>query len=175
MNLKAAVQLTLVISLLSGTTAGANPLAGKGPKAGATATATTVMITPELQQADERVKQAEGQLDLARKQLSAARSILKAAEADLKAARAEREALALRTQAQGLAEEAGMSAANNRSLAQATAVRAATASATRPVVTSAAAPANANPNTPAVRTEQMDFSSQPATEVTGDSVTPELR
>lgn len=117
MKLTAGVGLSLATLLAASTACGAHPLSKNHD--GATSTGSTVIITPELQNADARVKQASSQLDLARKQLKAAQSILKAAEADLKAARAEREAIALRTQAQGLAQEAGMKPEGNKALAEA--------------------------------------------------------
>lgn len=172
MKLSAALQLSLVISLAFGTACGASPLTKKEPAAGTTMSGTTVIMTPELQTADVRVKQAENQLELAKKQLAAAKSILRAAEADLKAARAEREALALRTQAQGMAEEAGMRPDNNRSLAQVdSAAMTATPAGTMPVKDAVAAPATA----PALRTQEMEYTPPPAADVDGVSPQVELR
>jgi hypothetical protein len=116
MNLKAAVQLSLVVGLaysfLGGTACGAEnsgSLLAPAPAINAT--------NPDLQAADQRVQAAESQLETARKQLSAAKSLLKAAEADLKAARADRQALSLRQEAEGLAEQAGMGSPPPRQLA----------------------------------------------------------
>jgi hypothetical protein len=116
MKLTASLTLSLATMVAVGTACGASTL-GKS-STGATSTGSTVIITPELQNADARVKQASSQLELAKKQLKAAQSILKAAEADLKAAKSEREAIALRTQAQGLASEAGMKPEGNKALAE---------------------------------------------------------
>jgi hypothetical protein len=142
MRTKTVAHLSLLIGLLSlnlGTACGAAPDASN-PSPNFTMT-----TTPELEAADNRVRQAEAQLDVAKKQLSAAKSLLRAAEADVRAAKADREALALKTQAQGLAEEAGMTpsvappvnnAPTTRSLAAKPKVeKTSTPVTTRPVVT----------------------------------------
>lgn len=107
MKIKSAAHLCLLIGLISvnmgGTACGATPT-----DASTSPSFTMTGNTPELDRADERVRQAEAQLGVARKQLKASQQLLKAAEADLRAAKAEREALALKTQAQNLADEAGM-------------------------------------------------------------------
>jgi hypothetical protein len=176
MKLSAAVQLSLVVSLSFGIAASALP--SKKPARGSTTTATAVIVTPELQTADARVQQAENQLDLARKQLKAAQSILKAAEADLKAARAERQAIALRTEAQSVANDAGMRPEGNKALAEVDSA-AVTASRTgMPVMSQGAAPANVVPMTaPARGQQQMDFNSAPAAAPSpdsADSVSPQV-
>jgi len=63
--------------------------------------------TPELLQADERVRAAKAQFETARKQLEAAKALLKAAEAEYKASVADREALALKERARTLADASG--------------------------------------------------------------------
>lgn len=108
MKTKTAAHLSLLIGLVSmsltGTACGAAPTDASTPSPNFTMTGTT----PELDRADERVRQADAQLVVARKQLKASQQLLKAAEADLRAAKADRDALALKTQAQNLADEAGM-------------------------------------------------------------------
>lgn len=168
MKTKTVAHLSLLVGLLTlnlGTACGAAPDATPN---------FTMTTTPELEAADNRVRQAEAQLDVAKKQLSAAKSLLKAAEADLRAARADREALALKTQAQGLAEEAGMTpsvappvtnAPTTRSLAaapKATDTATSTPVTTKPVVTTApvvtSEPAPAAADQPALKPErQYDF------------------
>lgn len=108
MKTKTAAHLSLLIGLVSmsltGTACGAAPTDAMSPSPSFTMTGST----PELDRADERVRQADAQLAVARKQLKAAQQLLKAAEADVRASKAERDALALKTQAQNLADEAGM-------------------------------------------------------------------
>lgn len=85
-----------------------------------TSTTTSSKTTPELDAADNRVKQSKQDLELAKKQLVAAKAVLKAAEAEYKAAQQEFTALSLRTQADGLAEESGLTqVAGFKKLAQA--------------------------------------------------------
>jgi hypothetical protein len=170
MKLSNAVQLSVIVALAVSTTCGASTIGKKTSTVGATSTGGTVFVTPELQTADARVQQAENQLDLARKQLNAAKSILKAAEADLKAARAERQAIALRTQAQDLAQDAGMRPEGNRALAEVDSA----------AVTANKVPVNAAPfaapSTPA-RSQEMEFAPAPAPAPNtnaGDSVSPQL-
>jgi hypothetical protein len=107
MKIKLAAHLSLLIGLVSmnmvGTACGAAPA-----DASSTPSFTMTGTTPELDKADERVRQADAQLGVARKQLKASQQLLRAAEADLRAAKAAREALALQTQAQSMADEAGM-------------------------------------------------------------------
>lgn len=69
------------------------------------------VVTPEIQNADQRVQQAKAQVEVATKQLNAARALLTAAKADLKAAETELGALQLRQTAQGLVDETGMTPA----------------------------------------------------------------
>lgn len=64
--------------------------------------------TPELKQADERVRECKTRLETAHKQLNAAKMVLNAADADLKAAVAEQKALALKITAQELADQSGL-------------------------------------------------------------------
>lgn len=64
--------------------------------------------TPELAQADERVRLSKIQLETARKQVDAARALFRAAQADFRAAQADRQALALMTKAQSLADASGL-------------------------------------------------------------------
>jgi hypothetical protein len=188
MKLSSALQLSLILSLSLGTVSGA--LAAKNDStAGATTSGSTVIITPELQNADARVQQAGNQLELAKKQLKAAQSILKAADADLKAAKAERQAIALRTQAQGMAQDAGMSPVGNRALAEADSAAVTASHNNSPVMSQTAPAANVNPtpaatatdaNTPSVRTQEMPYNPSSSAAPTGgsnalDAVTPELR
>ncbi|HEY9792450.1 MAG TPA: hypothetical protein V6D22_18755 [Candidatus Obscuribacterales bacterium] len=179
MKLSAAIQLSLAVTMAFGIAAQALP-SKKQPAQSTPPAATAVISTPELDTADARVKQAEGQLDLAKKQLKAAQSILKAAEADLKAARAERQAIALRTQAQTVANEAGMRPEGNKALAEVDSA-AVTASRTgMPVMPQTAMPMNAVPMTAPPRNQSMDFTAAPAAAPSpdsADSVTPavELR
>lgn len=108
MKRRPVAHLSLLLGLVSlglvGTTCGVSA-AGESTNA---PTFTVSDRTPELDAADQRVAQADAQLQVAKKQLSAAKTLLRAAEADLKAAKAERDALALKQQAQGMADEAGM-------------------------------------------------------------------
>lgn len=178
-----AISFCLISGLLVGTACGANPLT-KSSNAAATPSFTMTSTTPELEAAGTRVTQAEQQLEVARKQLSAAKSLLKAAEADLKAARADRDALALRTQAEGLAEQAGMTPSNQsnlptRSIAAATPKPVATTTNALNNVTpttsgnvasksllsddsaTAAAPTPATGDSPVATTQPVDFNAQP--------------
>jgi len=88
----------------------------------------------------------------------------------LKAARAEREAIALRTQAQGLAQDAGMRPEGNRALAEAdsAAVTATKAPMTAPPIANTGAPA---------RSDEMEFAPAPAPAPAangGEAVSPQL-
>ena len=95
--------LTGILVLVNSTACGAKPIAKK-----TAAVTTTQTSTPELAQADERVRQSKVQLETARKQLVASRALLKAAVADFQAARADRQALTLMTKAQSLADVSGL-------------------------------------------------------------------
>ncbi|HEY9868716.1 MAG TPA: hypothetical protein V6D08_06085 [Candidatus Obscuribacterales bacterium] len=113
--------------------------------------------TPELLEADRRVKQSKEDLDLARKQLEAARALLKAAEAEYKAAQADREALALRTRAQNLADASGFSRRNAKAQAQSPTGQPPAAS-----LPSQPVPAGQNLSAPPnTRIQQLDFNAEP--------------
>ena len=115
-------QNTIKIAIISGlilcssTICGANNALAKGiRKKNPAAPAAVPIDTPELQQASERVQECKERLSTARKQLNAAKALLNAADADLKAAVAEHKALALKTTAQGMADQSGLKTAIGQS------------------------------------------------------------
>ncbi len=158
MKPQTAVRRSLIIGLFGltafGTACGAENISIK--PAPSTMPSAIKVTTPEMAAAEDRVRQAQSQLETARKQLTAARSLLKAAEADLKAARAEREALALRTQAQGLAQESGM-VRNSTPVSLAAKPYVPTESTQAPAPQPTTPPAETNQG----RVQQLDFNAEP--------------